>query len=99
MKKEQFKRKLTAGGVQYVYYSLSEAKKQGLAHIDKLPRSLKILLENILRNQGKGITWEDAVAINHWVEKGRSDKEISWYPARVLMQDFTGVPAIVDLAA
>ena len=85
-------------GNDYTFFSLPKAKKQGLKNIDKLPRSLKILLENLLRNQGDS-TWEDAKALDSWVESGQSKREISFYPARVLMQDFTGVPAVVDLAA
>ena len=98
--KDKIKKKLKVGNRKYVYYSLKEAKKNGATHVDKLPRSLKILLENLLRNlDGKNITWDDIMAIDQWVEKGKSDQEIAWYPARVLMQDFTGVPGVVDLAA
>lgn len=94
------KKTLTVGSKNYTYYSLKEAKALGLSDIDKLPKSLKVLLENILRNEnGKDVTFDDAKAINDWTATKKSDREISYYPARVLMQDFTGVPAVVDLAA
>lgn len=93
------KKTLTVGNINYSYYSLKEAKKLGLTEIDKLPKSLKVLLENLLRHEnGKDVTFEDAKAINEWTKTQRSDREIAYYPARVLMQDFTGVPAVVDLA-
>jgi aconitate hydratase len=94
------KKILTVGSKQYTYYSLNEAKKLGLTDIDKLPKSLKVLMENLLRHEnGRDVTFEDARAINEWAKTQKSSKEISYYPARVLMQDFTGIPAIVDLAA
>lgn len=94
------KKTLSLNGKTYNYYSLKEAKAQGLDKVDELPRSLKVLLENLLRNEnGKSVLWEDAKAINDWVEKRSSDKEIAYHPARVVMQDFTGVPGVVDLAA
>jgi len=94
------KKTLTVGQKNYHYYSLKEAKKLGLSDIDQLPKSLKVLLENILRHEnGKDVTFADAQAINDWVKNKNSDREIAYYPARVLMQDFTGVPAVVDLAA
>jgi aconitate hydratase len=94
------KKTLTVGSKNYSYYSLNEAKKLGLTDIDKLPKSLKVLLENLLRHEnGKDVTFEDAKAINEWTKTKKSDREIAYYPARVLMQDFTGVPAVVDLAA
>jgi len=96
----QFKKTLKVGSKSYAYYSLNEAKAAGLSDIDKLPKSLKVLLENLLRNEnGKDVTFDDAKAINEWTKTKKSDREISYYPARVLMQDFTGVPAVVDLAA
>jgi aconitate hydratase len=94
------KKTLQVGSKNYSYYSLNEAKKLGLTEIDKLPKSLKVLLENLLRHEnGKDVTFEDAKAINEWTKTQKSDREIAYYPARVLMQDFTGVPAVVDLAA
>lgn len=94
------KKTLKVGSKNYTYYSLNEAKNLGLTNIEKLPKSLKVLLENLLRHEnGKDVTFEDAKAINDWVTNQSSDREIAYYPARVLMQDFTGVPAVVDLAA
>lgn len=94
------KKTLKVGNKNYTYYSLNEAKNLGLTDIDKLPKSLKVLMENLLRHEnGKDVTFEDAKAINEWAKTQKSDREIAYYPARVLMQDFTGVPAVVDLAA
>jgi aconitate hydratase len=94
------KKTLTVGSKNYAYYSLKEAKNLGLSDIDRLPKSLKVLLENLLRHEnGRDVTFEDAKAINEWAKTQKSDREIAYYPARVLMQDFTGVPAVVDLAA
>ncbi|MCP4138315.1 MAG: aconitate hydratase AcnA [bacterium] len=94
------KTSLQVNGKSYKLYSLEEAGKKGLSNINKLPKSLKVLLENILRNMSEeNVTWDDAQAINDWVQEKRSDREISFYPSRVLLQDFTGVPAVVDLAA
>ncbi|MCB1386330.1 MAG: aconitate hydratase, partial [Nitratireductor sp.] len=92
---------MTVGGKKYVYYSLKAAEKNGLAGISKLPFSLKVLLENVLRHEdGSAIKAADIKAFAGWLkDKGRSGKEIAFNPARVLMQDFTGVPAVVDLAA
>lgn len=94
------KKTLKVGSKNYTYYSLNEAKNLGLKDIDKLPKSLKVLMENLLRHEnGKDVTFEDAKAVNEWVKTATSEREIAYYPARVLMQDFTGVPAVVDLAA
>jgi aconitate hydratase len=92
---------LTVDGQTFVYYSLPDAEKNGLAGISKLPYSMKVLLENLLRNEdGRSVTKADIVAMSEWlVNKGKAEKEIGFRPARVLMQDFTGVPAVVDLAA
>jgi len=93
-------RTLDINGTKYDYYSLNAAKEAGIENIDRLPFTLKILLENLLRNEdGKQVTKEDIHAIADWVKNKKSDREIAWRPARVLMQDFTGVPAVVDLAA
>jgi aconitate hydratase len=95
------RRELTVGDKTYVYYSLSAAEEAGLEGISKLPVSMKVLLENLLRNEdGDTVTADDLKAIAAWlVNKGATEHEISFRPARVLMQDFTGVPAVVDLAA
>src|SRR6266567_171035 len=91
---------LTVGTKTYVYYSLPEAEKHGLRGISRLPFSLKVLLENLLRNEdGRSVTKEDIQAFAQWLKTKTSEREIAFRPARVLMQDFTGVPAVVDLAA
>lgn len=83
----------------YHYYSLLLAAKQ-IGDISRLPKSLKVLLENLLRWQdGDSVTAEDIQALAAWLKQAHADREIAWRPARVLMQDFTGVPAVVDLAA
>ncbi|MFI8482675.1 aconitate hydratase AcnA [Pseudomonas sp. NPDC078700] len=90
---------LKVGDKTYQYFSLPEAAK-ALGNIDKLPMSLKVLLENLLRwEDDKTVTGDDLKAIAAWLKKRSSDREIQYRPARVLMQDFTGVPAVVDLAA
>ncbi len=95
------RRTLTAAGKTHVYYDLKEAEKNGLAGVSKLPYSMKVLLENLLRNEdGRSVTKADIEAIAAWLnDKGTAGHEIAYRPARVLMQDFTGVPAVVDLAA
>jgi aconitate hydratase len=91
---------LTVGTKTYVYYSLPEAEKHGLRGISRLPFSLKVLLENLLRNEdGRTVTKEDIQAFAQWLKTKSLDRDIAFRPARVLMQDFTGVPAVVDLAA
>ncbi|NNE58255.1 MAG: aconitate hydratase AcnA [Hellea sp.] len=91
---------LTVRGGTYTYYDLGKAEKNGLSGISKLPRSLKVLLENLLRHEdGKTVKKEDIQAIAKWLKTRTSTHEIAYRPARVLMQDFTGVPAVVDLAA
>ncbi|MEE2980037.1 MAG: aconitate hydratase AcnA [Pseudomonadota bacterium] len=93
------RRSLDVGGKAYAYYSL-EAASESLGEISRLPYSLKVLLENLLRYEdGGSVTVDDIKAMAAWLEDGRSDQEIAYRPARVLMQDFTGVPAVVDLAA
>ncbi len=83
----------------YHYFSLPDAARS-LGDLDKLPMSLKVLLENLLRwEDDKTVTGDDLKAIAGWLKDRRSDREIQYRPARVLMQDFTGVPAVVDLAA
>src|SRR5215203_7070131 len=92
---------LTAGDKKYTYYSLADAEKNGLKGISKLPFSMKVLLENLLRYEdGRTVTRADLEAMAAWLDnRGKAEKEIAYRPARVLMQDFTGVPAVVDLAA
>ena len=93
-------RPLKVGSKTYAYYSLPVAEKNGLKGISRLPFSLKVLLENLLRNEdGRTVTKEDIQAVAQWLKTKTSDREIAFRPARVLMQDFTGVPAVVDLAA
>ena len=93
------KQTLTVGDATYTYYSLPEAAKT-LGEIGTLPYSLKVLLENLLRYEdGRTVTAEDVRAIAAWLQEKSSTREIAYRPARVLMQDFTGVPAVVDLAA
>ena len=91
---------LKVGGKTYVYYSLPAAEKNGLKGISKLPYSMKVLLENLLRNEDdRTVKKDDIVAVSKWLKKRKLEHEIAFRPARVLMQDFTGVPAVVDLAA
>ncbi len=87
------------GGRRYAYYSLAKAGAQ-LGDVSRLPFSMKVLLENLLRfEDGDTVTRDDIQALVDWQQERRSDREIQYRPARVLMQDFTGVPAVVDLAA
>lgn len=91
---------LTVNGKIYHYYSLKEAEKSHFTGIHRLPYSLKVLFENLLRfEDGKTVTTTDIQALADWLTTKTSDHEIAYRPARVLMQDFTGVPAVVDLAA
>jgi aconitate hydratase len=91
---------LKVGTKSYIYYSLPAAEKNGLKDISRLPYSMKVLLENLLRNEdGRTVKKEDILAIAKWLKKKTLEHEIAFRPARVLMQDFTGVPAVVDLAA
>jgi aconitate hydratase len=91
---------LTAGGQTVTVYNLLEAEKNGLEGISKLPYSLKVLLENLLRHEdAKTVHKADIEAMSTWAKERTSTQEIAYRPARVLMQDFTGVPAVVDLAA
>ena len=88
------------GNKTYRYFSLKAAEKNGLPGISDLPYSLKVLLENLLRHEdGRSVNADDILAMSQWLVKRRSKREIAFRPARVLMQDFTGVPAVVDLAA
>ncbi len=93
------KKSISAGGRTYHYYSL-EAASAAIGDVSRLPFSLKVLLENLLRfEDGRSVTVDDIRAFSAWLEAGKSTREIAYRPARVLMQDFTGVPAVVDLAA
>jgi aconitate hydratase len=93
-------RTLKVGTKTYLYYSLPVAEKNGLKGISRLPFSMKVLLENLLRNEdGRAVTKDDILGFAQWLKAKTSDREIAFRPARVLMQDFTGVPAVVDLAA
>jgi len=94
------RRTLSVGERQYDYYSLEAAAGAGLGDVGSLPFSLKVLLENLLRwEDGRTVTIDDVRAVAEWLGSRSSDREIAYRPARVLMQDFTGVPAVVDLAA
>jgi len=85
---------------EYKYYSLSEAEKNGLDGISKLPKSLKVLLENLLRYEDDlSVTKSQIEAIKEWLKTKKSLTEIAYRPARVLLQDYTGIPAVADLAA
>ncbi len=92
---------LTVGDKTYAYYSIAAAEKAGLGDFSKLPAALKVVLENMLRfEDGKTVSVDDIKAFSEWAAKGgQNPREIAYRPARVLMQDFTGVPAVVDLAA
>ncbi len=90
---------LKVGSKSYAYFSLKAAEKNGLEGISKLPYAMKVLLENLLRfEDGRTVTADDILAVKSWMTRRKSNREIAFRPARVLMQDFTGVPAVVDLA-
>ncbi len=95
------RKSLTAGGQTVSYYSIPAAEAAGLGSFARLPAALKVVLENMLRfEDGKTVTTDDIRAFAEWGAKGgQNPREIAYRPARVLMQDFTGVPAVVDLAA
>jgi len=92
---------LTVSGQTIAYYSIDAAEKAGLGDFSRLPAALKVVLENMLRfEDGKTVTLDDIKAFSEWAANGgRANRELAYRPARVLMQDFTGVPAVVDLAA
>ncbi|MEE8444373.1 MAG: aconitase family protein, partial [Alphaproteobacteria bacterium] len=93
------RRTLDVGGAKYDYFSLAEAAAK-FGDISRLPYSLKVLLENLLRYEdGRTVSVDDVQAIVDWQKERKSSREIAYRPARVLLQDFTGVPALVDLAA
>ncbi|MCZ2157707.1 aconitate hydratase AcnA [Bartonella sp. 220] len=95
------RRILDVCGQKYTYYSLIEAEKNGLEGVSRLPFSMKVILENLLRfEDGRTVKKEDILNVAKWLnDKGSAGAEIAYRPARVLMQDFTGVPAVVDLSA
>jgi aconitate hydratase len=95
------RRKLQAGGASFAYYSIPAAQAAGLGDFSRLPAALKVVLENMLRfEDGKTVTLDDIRAFAEWgANGGQNPREIAYRPARVLLQDFTGVPAVVDLAA
>ena len=94
------RRTLTVGKRKYTYFSLKAAEEARLGKISRLPNSLKVLIENLLRYEdGRSVTKADIKAAGAWLKTRKSTLEIAYRPARVLMQDFTGVPAVVDLAA
>src|SRR5262245_9823430 len=91
---------LTLGGETVHYYSLTALAGAGFAGVERLPYSLKILLENLLRREDNAFVHADDIrALAAWDPRTPGQKEISFMPARVLLQDFTGVPCVVDLAA
>ena len=91
---------LSVGGETFEFFNLKKAEANGLDGISRLPYSLKVLLENLLRfEDGTSVTKDDIQAMSKWLTTKSSSQEIAYRPARVLMQDFTGVPAVVDLAA
>ena len=92
--------KLNVGNKEYNYYSLPEAEKNGLEGIGRLPKSLKVLLENLLRYEDDAsVTKNQILAMKEWLNTKTSNTEIAYRPARVLLQDYTGIPAVADLAA
>ena len=91
---------LEVNGKNYKFYSLTKAETNGLEGISKLPKSLKVLLENLLRYEdGVSVTKNQIEAIKDWLKEKKSTTEIAYRPARVLLQDYTGIPAVADLAA
>ena len=91
---------LEINGKNYKYFSLKEAEKNGLNGISKLPKSLLVLLENLLRFEDEvTVTKSQIEAIEKWLKTKKSSTEIAYRPTRVLLQDYTGIPAVADLAA
>ncbi len=91
---------ININAINYKYYSLNEAEKNGLNGISNLPKSLKVLLENLLRYEDDLFVTKDQIeAIKNWLKEKKSNTEIAYRPARVLLQDYTGIPAVADLAA
>ena len=91
---------LKVGQTEYDYFDLKVAAKKLDLDLNRLPFSMRVLFENLLRSEdGVTVTKADVAAIKDWLSHKKATNEINYYPARVLMQDFTGVPAVVDLAA
>ncbi|HXS24599.1 MAG TPA: hypothetical protein VN719_10230 [Gemmatimonadales bacterium] len=91
---------LKQGGREVTIYPLEALEKSGQTHLDRLPYSIRVLLENALRHQGHGfVTAEHVAALAGWTPASAGRGEIPFLPARVVLQDFTGVPCVVDLAA
>ena len=100
MKKSEFLRKVTIQKKEYRFFDIGLLEKKGLAKIGRLPFSIRILVENLLRKMdGRVVKESDVLHIARWKKTYKAPQEIPYHPARVLMQDFTGVPAVVDLAA
>lgn len=100
MPSNTFIKTLTANGTEYSYFDIFELERQNIGKIGRLPYSIRILVENLLRKKdGRIVRDEDVLAITNWQTSYSAPVEIPYHPARVLMQDFTGVPAVVDLAA
>jgi len=100
MKKTDFLRKVTIQKKAYRFFDIGVLEKKGLAKISRLPFSIRVLVENLLRKlDGRIVTEKDVLNIARWKKRYAAPVEIPYHPARVLMQDFTGVPAVVDLAA
>jgi len=92
--------KITINDKDYKYYSLKESEKNGLEGISKLPKSIKVLLENLLRYEDDLIVNKSQIeAVKEWLKSRKSKNEIAYRPARILLQDYTGIPAVADLAA
>ena len=93
-------KKIKIEGTEYKYYSLKEAEKNGLEGISRLPKSIKVLLENLLRHEDElSVNKSQIEAVKKWLKNKKSSTEIAYRPARVLLQDYTGIPAVADLAA
>ena len=93
-------KELNINGKNYSIYSLKEAEKNGLEGINKLPKSIKVLLENLLRYEDNiTVNKHQILSIKDWLNTKKSKTEIAYRPARVLLQDYTGIPAVADLAA
>ena len=91
---------INSSGKDYKIFNLKNAEKNGLEGISKLPKSLKVLLENLLRYEdGLTVDKQQILALKDWLKTKKSNTEIAYRPARTLLQDYTGIPAIADLAA
>jgi len=94
------RRTLDVNGKSYDYYSIQAAEDAGIGDVSRLPYSLKVVIENLLRREnGRSVTVDDIKALGAWLKSGTSETEIAYLPARILLQDLTGVPAVVDLAS